>query len=424
MKSSILGIVLTVILALSFTKADTLSPGMQLFDKALELLETNYYGYSKFDIQNLRTTFQPKIDTACKNFDPCPYSVTEGIVTDMISSLSDPHTYRLNLDQTKARDREFAGSNVCTACIGVRLSALPDSSVLMVLRVLQGSPADKAGIKRGDLVFKFGNVRVSHFKNEIEAIAAFKALESQNKPFTLQVSGPDATNRTLEVAPANLTPWLPQLEWRGDVAVITIFQFKAGGQIASRIHAIVRQAQAKRAKAIVLDVRDSAGGLVTEMLASVGAFLERPVLLDEFRWGHMKFEFINGKFVQTENNDNVTTVSLIGQPMLWKGKIVVLTNGIAKSAPEYLAYLLQKSKRTLVIGAPTLGALDTSNSFFYLPDGSSMAISLGRAKDENGIKFPSRVTPDKIVNDDLVALSLGRDVILETALRSLETAGN
>ena len=171
-------------------------------------------------------------------------------------------------------------------------------------------------------------------------------------------------------------------------------------------------------------MRDSAGGLVTEMLASLGAFLEHPVLLDEFRWGRMKFEFVNGKFIQTENDNSVTTVPLVGQPTLWTGKIVVLTNAIAKSAPEYLAYLLQKTKRARVIGMPTLGALDTSNSFFNLPDGSSMAISLGRALESDGQKFPTKVTPDQIVPDDLMALSLGRDVILETALKSLEDVGN
>ena len=49
---------------------------------------------------------------------------------------------------------------------------------------------------------------------------------------------------------------------------------------------------------------------------------------------------------------------------------------------------------------------------------------MGRALESDGQKFPSKVTPDQIVPDDMVALSLGRDVILETALKSLEDVGN
>jgi carboxyl-terminal processing protease len=423
MKSRVFGMVL-LLLALSFSKADTIAPGVQLFEKALELLDTNYYGYSSLNLKNLRDQFQPQLDKACKNLDPCSFTAAESVVTDLISSLNDPHTYRLNADQTKARDREFAGQSLITTSIGVRLTSLPDTDVLLVNRVLQGSPADKAGLRRGDRIYKFGDFKTSQFQGEIQALDAFKTLEAANKPFKIRVASPDTATHTLEVAPTNLTPWNPQLEWRGNVAIITIFQFKAGGQVAGKIHALVRQAQKNQARAIVLDVRDSAGGLVTEMLASVGAFLEHPVLLDEFRWGKLKFEFLNGKFMQTENDNSVTTVPLVAQPTLWTGKLAVLTNGIAKSAPEYLAYLLQKNKRAKVYGTPTLGALDTSNSFFNLPDGSSLAISLGRAQNADGTKFPVKVTPDQIVPDDMLALSLGRDLILETALRSLEDVGN
>jgi carboxyl-terminal processing protease len=424
MKSRAFGIVMMFVLALSFSKADPVAPGIQLFEKALELLDINYYGYSSLNIKELRSNFQSKLDVACKNLEPCPVSATDNVVNDLISSLNDPHTYRLSMEQTKARDREFAGQSLPTTSIGVRLTSLPDADVLLVKSVLQGSPADKSGLKRGDRIFKFGDFKTSQFQNEIQAVNAFIALEAENKAFKIRVASPDAATHTLEVTPTNLLPWTPQLEWRGNVAIIRIFQFKAGGQVASRVHALVRQVQKNQARAIVLDVRDSAGGLVTEMLASVGAFLEHPVLLDEFRWGQLKFEFVGGKFIQTENDKSVTTVPLVAQPTLWTGKLAVLTNNIAKSAPEYLAYLLQKNARAKVYGTPTLGALDTSNSFFNLPDGSSMAISLGRAQNSDGTKFPTKVTPDQIVPDDMLALSLGRDLILETALRSLEDVGN
>jgi hypothetical protein len=49
-----------------------------------------------------------------------------------------------------------------------------------------------------------------------------------------------------------------------------------------------------------------------------------------------------------------------------------------------------------------------------------LAVSLGRSFDLSGTPFPERVTPDVIVRDDLAALAFGRDLALETAVRSLE----
>ena len=82
--------------------------------------------------------------------------------------------------------------------------------------------------------------------------------------------------------------------------------------------------------------------------------------------------------------------------------------------------VLQHHARARVIGEPTLGALNTSNGFFALPDKSSMAVSMGRALETDGTPYPSRVTPDQSVSDGLETLATGRDLPLEAALKALE----
>jgi carboxyl-terminal processing protease len=134
----------------------------------------------------------------------------------------------------------------------------------------------------------------------------------------------------------------------------------------------------------------------------------------------VQFEYAKGKFSQVNGDGSRSDPQVIvTNPGRWTGPIVILTNARAKSAPEYLAYLLQHHARARVIGEPTLGALNTSNSFFSLPDKSSMAVSMGRALETNGTPYPTRVTPDQSLSDAPETLATGHDLPLKAALRFL-----
>jgi carboxyl-terminal processing protease len=416
-------------LALSLTllfsavsSAATPSPAETLFDRALNVLQDNYFGYATLNTERLRQSFQPKLEVACKAFETCPYDAVSGVVSEMIASLSDPHTYRLTPDQTGAVEADFAGTRSLTPQFGLTVADVPDAAALVVKRVLEAGPAANAGFKRGDLILSINDQPLELFDSSNAAIADLKSLERNDAKTTFKVMrGPEQL--TLTVQPQRLEPWLPQLEvLPNQVGVITFFQFKAGGHVANRVHELVRRAQELQLRALILDVRDSAGGLVSECLGSVGAFLEPVTQVHEFRFGRVQFEYAKGKFAQVNSDGSRSDPQVIvSNPSRWTGPIVILTNARAKSAPEYLAYLLQHHARARVIGEPTLGALNTSNSFFALPDKSSMAVSMGRALEADGTPYPARVTPDQVVSDAAETLATGRDLPLERALKVLAT---
>jgi carboxyl-terminal processing protease len=416
-----LALSLTLVFAAVSTAAAP-SPAETLFDRALDVLEANYFGYATLNPERLRESFQPKLEAACKAFESCPYDAVSGVVSEMIASLSDPHTYRLTPDQTGAVEADFAGTRSVTPQFGLTVAGVSDAAALVVKRVLEAGPAAVAGFKRGDLILSLNRQPLELFDSSDAAIADLKSLERNNAPTTFEVMR--GTKRsTLTVQPQRLEPWLPQLEVRPNhVGVITFFQFKAGGHVANRVHELVRRAQELQLQALILDVRDSAGGLVSECLGSVGAFLEPVTQVHEFRFGRVQFEYAKGRFAQVNTDGSRSDPQVIvDDPSHWTGPIVILTNARAKSAPEYLAYLLQHHARAQVIGEPTLGALNTSNSFFSLPDKSSMAVSMGRALETDGTPYPTRVTPDQVVSDAAETLAAGRDLPLERALQVLAT---
>jgi carboxyl-terminal processing protease len=412
---------LTLVFA-AVSSAAAPSPATTLFDRALDVLEANYFGYAKLEPERLRESFQPKLEAVCKAFESCPYDAVSGVVSEMIASLSDPHTYRLTPDQTGAIEADFAGTRSLTPQFGLTVADVPDAAALVVKRVLEAGPAAVAGFKRGDLILSINDQPLELFDSSSAAIANLKSLERSDAKTSFKLMrGPDQL--TLVVQPQRLEPWLPQLEvLPNQVGVITFFQFKAGGHVANRVHALVRRAQELQLRALILDVRDSAGGLVVECLGSVGAFLEPVTQVHEFRFGRVQFEYAKGKFTQVNSDGSRSDPQVIvSNPNRWTGPLVILTNARAKSAPEYLAYLLQRHARAKVIGEPTLGALNTSNSIFALPDKSSMAVSMGRALEADGTPYPARVTPDQVVSDAAEMLASGRDLPLERALKVLAT---
>jgi carboxyl-terminal processing protease len=416
---SIFALSLTLVLG-AVSSAATPSPAETLFDRALNVLEANYFGYAKLEPERLRESFQPKLEVACKAFESCPYDAVSGVVSEMIASLSDPHTYRLTPDQTGAVEADFAGTRSLTPQFGLTVADVPDAAALVVKRVLEAGPAAVAGFKRGDVILSINDQPLELFDSSDAAIADLKSLERNDAKTSFKVMrGPEQV--TLVIQPQRLEPWLPQLEvLPNQIGVITFFQFKAGGHVANRVHELVRRAQELQLRALILDVRDSAGGLVSECLGSVGAFLEPVTQVHEFRFGRVQFEYAKGKFAQVNaDGSRSDPLVIVRNPSRWTGPIVILTNARAKSAPEYLAYLLQHHARARVIGEPTLGALNTSNSFFALPDKSSMAVSMGRALEIDGTPYPARVTPDQIVPDAAETLATGQDLPLERALKVL-----
>ena len=72
-----------------------------------------------------------------------------------------------------------------------------------------------------------------------------------------------------------------------------------------------------------------------------------------------------------------------------------------------------------MLGEPTAGVLNTSTTVSPLPDGGAIAVTSGRSLTLDGAAHPERIAPDTVITDDMVALSKGRDVILERAVQLL-----
>jgi carboxyl-terminal processing protease len=416
--------VLVAFVSLQVTSlAQAPSPAQNLLDRALSALERSYYGFKPIDFAQLELTGEQQLTQACADKAPCPLETGIGVLDSILAQVDDGHTFRLSPNRYAQFNAD--ATNARLPMVGLKFDAIPDAAALIVTRVREGSSADRAGLRRGDVVTNINGQPLSGFSSATDAINAITALEFAAKPFTLTVSrqsagattqasgtAPTSVERPVTLTPEPLTPWVPTYTLRDDrIAVITFYQFLTNNQIASRVHAYVRQAQASGARAIILDVRGSGGGSAFESMASAGAFVDQAGVRFESKFGSGLNIFQDGEI--KDSNFRINT------PARWTGPVVVLTNRLARSAAEYMTYFLQRPGRAQVIGEPTAGVLNTSTTVTPLPDGGAIAVTSGRSSTPDGQPHPERVTPNIVMTDDMAALSRGRDLVLERAVQVL-----
>ncbi len=380
------------------------SQAIFLIERAVDLLSSQYAGFAKFDLPALEKTAKAKLEVVCKDLPRCDYPQGLPILDNLISSLGDGHTFRMSA----LRRAEFNANaaNQPLLGVGMKFAALPDSPALVVTRVLESSPATQAGIKRGDVVVGV-NGSLARFKSSTEAVTAISELEDSSVRLEFEFSN----NQKITLEPRKIGPWLPSLEIKNDLAIITFYQFLTP-LVAARVFEHIKSATA--AKAIILDVRGSGGGSAFESMGSAGAFAEPVGTNFETNNGKGGYEFRGGSITS-----NGTTIWNFPNFRRWNKPVLVLTNKISRSAAEYMTYFLQRAGRAVVIGERTAGVLNTSTGLYNLPDGSTLAITAGRSSDLAGVAHPEFVTPDIEMLDDMSALSGGRDLILEKATEML-----
>jgi carboxyl-terminal processing protease len=388
------------------------SPAQDLFDQAAYLLIVNYGGFSSVTPKALEVQFQLELDKACASqVETCPYTAAHPVIARMVETLQDKHTNFLPAEVFAAFTGLVRGTPSTNISIGLSTVAAKRSAARIVLGVFPQGPAARAGLQRGDRIVAVNGQAVSRFGDQIEAL-----LAGQKGLLRLLVLR--AGKSFMAVLEPEVLPPLSavSLTMRSDgIAVLHIRTFIAQ-DLGVQVQGLVREAQAKNARGLILDLRDNGGGLVSEYVRIVGAFIDDPGRIFDslnplrkqslqFRDGELKF----GPLEAARANSAI-----------WVGPLAVLVNAGSLSASEFTAHDLQRYAKATVIGEVTYGVGNTLTSILALEDGSGLQITLSKAVGADGTPYPERITPDIAVTDDLEVINrTGRDVVLERAVEVL-----
>jgi carboxyl-terminal processing protease len=284
--------------------------------------------------------------------------LVDGAVRGMVSQL-DPHSSYMNREEYRAFLNDTAGQ---FGGIGIEVDIRGD--VITVVAPIEGSPAERAGVRSGDRVIGVdGDTTQEHSIAEV-----MKKLRGE--PGT-KVKLVIRRNGVAEAIVLELTREIIKVRsvvaarLEGGFLYIRIKQFQ------SETHAEFMRALAKyRGKSpftgVLLDVRSNPGGLVDEATA----------IADEFLDGGAIYSMrTRGKIVEEARADSGG--ALTGMP------VVALVNEWSASASELLVGALQDQKRARIVGVDTFGK-GSVQTIMNLPGGAGLKLTTARYYTPNG----------------------------------------
>ncbi len=281
-----------------------------------------------------------------------PQDLVYGAIRGMVASLGDPYTVFLDPQQAKTFLEDVSGSFE-----GVGMEIGLKKGILTVIAPLEGTPAQKAGVKAGDMILKIGEKGTEGMSVE-EAVTLIRGPRGSSIKLSIFRSNWDEP-RDFEITRQIIV--VPSVSWElqeGDIAYVRLFQFsqKAAGDFQKAAGEIERSS----AKKIVLDLRNNPGGYLEIAQYVGGWFLERGqvVVIEDFAAEGEKEEYLSQ-----------------GPSKLLSYPLVVLINEGSASASEILAGALRDNRGVKLVGAKSFGK-GSVQELERLRGGSSLKITV------------------------------------------------
>ena len=286
---------------------------------------------------------------------------------------------------------------------GVGITVSEDRRGLRVADVFDKSPADRAGIRTGDIIVAADGVPLRG-KSQNESVALIKGRPGT--PVTLRVRHKGVVRSKRLVRATVSVPVVASRvrDYKGTkLATVRLSTFSSGAH--AEVYDAIRRARKRGAKGIVLDLRGNGGGLVDEAQLIASAFLP------------------DGPIVTTRGRAvKARTLNATGDPVAPKTPLVVLVDRGTASASEIVAGALQDRKRAPLVGTRTFGK-GVFQQIIELSNGGALDITAGQYFTPNGrnlggkgVKTGVGLKPSVPARDDP---DTRRDEALDVALRVL-----
>lgn len=309
--------------------------------------------------------------------EPDHEALLEGAIRGMLKVL-DPHSsyldaaeLRILTDDTEGR---FGG-------VGIEIDV--QDGWLVVVRVMPGGPAERAGVLAGDRFLTIDG-RPARDISIDEAITRMRGEPGTQVRATLRRSDVEQAvsvvlTRALIEVPAVVGRVLPD---RIVHVALRAFQENTAEELRRVLdEAILVTAKSGGVRGVLLDLRDNPGGLLSAAVLVADEFLRDGVIVSTRARG--------GKLLR----ENRATSA--GTRPDWP--MVVLVNGYSASAAEIVAGALRDHQRAVLVGVRTFGKGSVQN-IIDLPDGSALKLTTALYYTPSGASIQAKgIEPDVVI---------------------------
>lgn len=297
----------------------------------------------------------------------------ETMLAGYIDGLGDRWSAYYTAEETAAIAEDNANAYVG---IGVTYSSAAEN-LYEIMSVTADGPADRAGIRAGDVMVAAAGTNVSELREPIELTALVRGEKGTDVELTLSRGGEEYTVIVTRDEIHTYSVSGDLLE--GDIGYIAIQDFDSG--VGDEFRNMLNSLLDQGARAFVFDVRNDPGGYLEEMRSCLDLLLPEGIVITT---------------VDKQGNETPYTsdAGCIETPM------AVLTNEYSISAAEFFAAALQEYEAAAVVGERTTGK-GYSQQTYQLSDGSSVHISTSRYYTPKGNSLADTgVTPDILAEVD------------------------
>ena len=300
------------------------------------------------DLSSVQKTYQELIANYDGKLDT--QKLIYGANRGLVEAAGDPHTSYMDPDEAKEFDKSLSGQigGGIGAEIGLR------NNKPTIIKPLENSPAQKAGIKAGEVIVKVNDEASSDWSVE-KVVSKIRGEVGTSVKLTLLSGG---QTREVSVVRQNIVSPAVESEIDGEIGILKVNRF--GDDTVSLARKYASEFVEKGVKKVILDLRNNPGGTVGAAQGLLGIWLDNQIAMTERR-----------------GSEIVKTLRTTGTPILGNIKTVVLINGNSASASEITAGALREYGKATLVGQKSYGK-GSVQIVLGLPGGSQMKVTEAR----------------------------------------------
>ena len=321
-------------------------------------------------------------------------------ISGMLSNL-DPHSTYLEVDAYKdlqvSTQGEFGG-------LGIEVAM--EDGLVKVVSPIEDTPADRAGVKTGDLILKLDDTLVKGMTLS-DAVKHMRGKPKTQIKLSILRKGEGKTiELTLTREVIKVQSVKSKLVEAGyGYLRITSFQENTGASVVKHLNELYKPGPLK---GLVLDLRNDPGGLLNAAVGVSAAFLPQKTLVvsTDGRTPDAKHKFFASPedYVRSSKDDYIKNLPLEAL----KVPMIVLINGGSASASEIVAGALQDHKRAIILGTTSFGK-GSVQTVIPLPGGAAIKMTTSRYFTPSGNSIQAKgIAPDILVEENANGTSTAR----------------
>ncbi|MAH61475.1 MAG: peptidase S41 [Legionellales bacterium] len=294
----------------------------------------------------------------------------------------DPHSDYIDEAQLKSFESQSTGKYG-----GLGIEIIPEQGALRVVTPFDDTPAQRAGIKTGDLIIGINGKILKNVSTD-EAINMLRGKPNSSVELTIFSPGSSGPRKVILKREIINIKAVKSKIIDGDIGYIriSIFNQKTYQETVNAINKLKKSR--KKLNGLVIDVRNNPGGLLDSVFQISDLFLDANKL-----GTNKKIVSIKGRAEGTNFTANATAGDKVNNI-----PIVILVNKGSASASEILAAALRDHKRAIIVGTQTFGK-GSVQSVIPVDSKSMIKITTALYYTPNNESIQAKgVTPDVIVN--------------------------